>query len=692
MAALLNFGTNIWVYTQAPAGPLRRRFLWWNSWVGLWSLGLGVGYLLGDARQASVWYRIYSPIVIRFIAPLFLHFIIVLTETSEIPLHRWALRLAYSGAIAFAVMDASTNWLTAGAHRYYWGFYPQAGKFDRYYGPFFIAVVLFAFRVLNQSRHRATGYRRNQFSYVLAGAVVGFSSGLTNFLPVFGYAVYPVGNVLNSLYSLLVAYAILEYGLMDIHLVARQSLVYGLFTGALTAVYVSIVSAFDHVLGYYGINEKYLFYTAAVPATIVLAPAMKARIEPWIERVPFWKTYRFSEILRKFSESVLSLLDLSAVTQRVVDQMTGILGTDVGALYLQRRPGEALECAAHCGRKGPSSLEPNHPILNYVIRHHEELVKEKALWAPHSHKADADPQTLTALATWPYALSIPLFVDRRFLGLVTLGEKRTGNMFNQNDIQLLRELAAPAGVALLNALTISDQADKRQERQRQQELIAIGRMATEIAHELSKPLTHIVNEQSQLKRFVPDEVQMRLTKIGREAARVSDILESFAMLSPHQPLERSSVWMPDLLEEAIAATGVKDDTGIMVVRKSEQAAPAPVNYQQMLQVFENLIQNARESMPNGGTLHVTVRKATDQDRIEIAIADTGPGIPREIQGKIFDHFFTTKQGRGGRGMGLAISLAMVQRHGGTIRIESPLTSQGGTRVVVQLPLHEEAAV
>src|SRR5882762_8140414 len=81
IAALLNFLLVIWVYVQAPPGRIRRTFLMWNLWVGLWNLGLAVGYSLQEERLAQFWYRFYAPTIVRFITPLFLDFIVSVTES-----------------------------------------------------------------------------------------------------------------------------------------------------------------------------------------------------------------------------------------------------------------------------------------------------------------------------------------------------------------------------------------------------------------------------------------------------------------------------------------------------------------------------------------------------------------------------------------------------------------------------------
>ena len=107
-----------------------------------------------------------------------------------------------------------------------------------------------------------------------------------------------------------------------------------------------------------------------------------------------------------------------------------------------------------------------------------------------------------------------------------------------------------------------------------------------------------------------------------------------------------------------------------------------IDVPQCKQVFLNLVTNALDAMPHGGTLTVTVAQAHDTIRIEFG--DTGAGIPEANLSRIFEPFFTTKPAVKGTGLGLSVSLGIVQAHGGTIEVESEAGK--GSRFTVVLPL------
>jgi histidine kinase len=128
---------------------------------------------------------------------------------------------------------------------------------------------------------------------------------------------------------------------------------------------------------------------------------------------------------------------------------------------------------------------------------------------------------------------------------------------------------------------------------------------------------------------------------------------------------------------------------IEVVQALEPALPAIWGDRfQLEQVFINLITNARDAVQpqGGGCLTVTSRAVGDW--VEVAVADTGPGVPVDLQERIFEPFFTTKDVGDGTGLGLSISYGIIQEHGGEIRVVN--RPEGGAEFVVRLPVRSPA--
>lgn len=690
IAGLLNLSLILWVYLRAPAGLLRRIFILWNIEFAIWNFSMAVGYTLPNMQTVCTWYQWTIPVSIAWIAPCFFHFVVIVTESSNRIIRR-TLPLAYASGFIFAVFGTGTRFMIRQIVPFSWGFYPIGGPGVIPHGLIWFSLVGYSFYLMIKSLGSVHGHRRNQVKYLLVASIIYFTGSITNFMPLFGISIYPMGNISNSIYSLIVAYAIVEYGLMDMRTVFRRSAVYGVLAGGLTGVYLSLVMVLKYVLGHHGVGESYLFYTAAVPVTVVMAPTMKARIEMFIERAPFWKTYEYSRIFREFGLSVLTILDLPTAARRVIDQMMHILDTGTGAIYLIQPAERHYVRIVSEGAIGPERLETDNPIVLYFLSGKNALVKEEVLWHAGPRESHGEGSELvTRLKEWPYAMALPLFIQERLIGCIALGEKASGDMFSTDDVELLKALTSQAAVALSNAGDISALQAQRQSLQKGNDMVLAGILATEIAHELTMPLTHILNEQTRLEKSISGVDRESLQKIQNEALRASEILDGFSMLSPQSVLRKTQVRLPVLLDNALSNLGIPDDPSIRIQKSYTDISNVWANAGQLLQVFSNVLQNAWHAMREGGTLTLLIRSAGEGSGgpsvARVEIEDTGPGIPEPVQEKIFEPFFTTKAASGGRGLGLTISKAMMKRHGGSITLKSPIHAKGGTRVILELPL------
>lgn len=228
-------------------------------------------------------------------------------------------------------------------------------------------------------------------------------------------------------------------------------------------------------------------------------------------------------------------------------------------------------------------------------------------------------------------------------------------------------------------------------------LASVGELAASIAHELNNPLaTVILRLESVLKQTSADDPRRRALEIvEQEAERMSQLVASLLQFCRHNKEQISTV---DLTDEAGKALELIQpqyrQRRIHVVTDIAPSLPTIYGDRQKLrQVLLNLLVNASDAMPTGGTLTLRVAPAfLDGHRpaVELELADTGIGIPTENLSKIMEPFFTTKPEGKGTGLGLAICRRIVQEHQGVIRIHSEVGR--GTTVRVLLPLANRANV
>jgi two-component system sensor histidine kinase AtoS len=220
---------------------------------------------------------------------------------------------------------------------------------------------------------------------------------------------------------------------------------------------------------------------------------------------------------------------------------------------------------------------------------------------------------------------------------------------------------------------------------RSEKLAALGQLAAGIAHEIRNPLTSInILIHSLTENFPPENAHREdLQVIEEEIRRINEIVDQFLRFAkPASPLFEKTNLIP-IFEEILQLLRPQIERGKIKVKKEFEALPLiTVDKEQVTQVILNLLLNAVQAMPKGG--HLTLRgQVADSDRwIRLSIQDSGVGIPGEDLNKLFDPFFSTKEG--GVGLGLSIAHRIIDQHHGKIEVES--APGKGTLLTVWLPI------
>lgn len=222
-------------------------------------------------------------------------------------------------------------------------------------------------------------------------------------------------------------------------------------------------------------------------------------------------------------------------------------------------------------------------------------------------------------------------------------------------------------------------------------LASIGELTGGMAHEINTPVTSILALASHLSEgrnsatLAPSQRQS-LEVIVQQAQRVAKIVGNLLTFSRQSRIELSQVDVGEVLETALTLIQHRlKDGGIRLVREIAPALPQILgDAGRLSEVFVNLLNNAIDSMPVGGTISVRAFGITENgDGIRVEVTDTGCGIPAESLNRIFDPFFTTKEPGKGTGLGLSISHGIVKDHGGKIWTDSEVGA--GTKFTVVLP-------
>ena len=224
-----------------------------------------------------------------------------------------------------------------------------------------------------------------------------------------------------------------------------------------------------------------------------------------------------------------------------------------------------------------------------------------------------------------------------------------------------------------------------------EKLAAMGRLTSQIAHELNNPLYGIMNTLELMKTEIPPENKRRkiLEMALSETVRLTEMLRKMLSFSKPDEEEKQPANINTILDEMLLLheKQLREHSVRISSSLAEDLDMVKASKNQLRQVFLNIISNARDAMPEGGTLSVTTR--AEGDNVHVEISDTGTGIRKENLNKIFDSFFTTKDSIKDVGLGLSVCYGFIKDHGGDIKVESEWGS--GTTFTIILPMLKEGA-
>ena len=292
-------------------------------------------------------------------------------------------------------------------------------------------------------------------------------------------------------------------------------------------------------------------------------------------------------------------------------------------------------------------------------------------------------------------ICVPLILRGKTIGALQVLNKKSGDLFTQIDVELLTSMSQQIAVAMENAklyrrlekkfeLNARELKTAQDKLIRSERLVAMSHLVQGVAHEIRNPVTTIGGFARRIKKILKrdPEVDKYLNGILEESERLESLVR--------QVHEYTSVLAATLAMDDIRATlhdvvnkfePIAQQQGVTLVTKIDESLPLTrMASSQIMTALSNIMENALESMPNGGELVLEAKQTNSQ--LFIKILDTGYGIRQEYLNSVYDPFFSSKTH--GAGLGLAVVYQIVNNHDGEITIQS---KEGkGTSVTIQLPV------
>jgi signal transduction histidine kinase len=570
-----------------------------------------------------------------------------------------------------------------------------------------------------ERRNHGDGPLRNRADLMFWAAMVSFGPILLIYLAEWMlHMAFPshVAMLWLSLFPVAVGYGIVRRQLFEVRSVAKSSAAYGAATLAITGVFAFLITFADAAVSRLNISFRWFQVTFLFFAILAFNP-LRNRLQNLVDR--FFdrdrETYRVA--VREISEAMVSMLSLPEIADRILLALTDTMGVERAMVMMVDDEGKVLRSAASRGEwdDGDLALEirSDHPIWKHLWMRREDLSRVDFDEEPDVEYREACRDVFDTLEV---ELLVPILYGVDLLGVIAVGRKISGDRLVGDDRTLLRTLANQSSIAIENAKafdeiaklneTLEARVEERtaelQDTQAQlvqaEKMKSLGQLVAGVAHELNNPIGFVhANLQlldEYVRKFVEAERRGGDSERAREAItkllvrsregteRVKKIVQDLRTFSRMDHAELQDVDLHEEIERTLALMEPRFKNGIAVERDYGEIPRVRCYAGQLNQVFLNLLMNACDAMKDQGKITISTRRGPLG--VRLSFADDGPGIPENVRSRIFDPFFTTKPVGEGTGLGLSLSHGIIERHGGSIHVESE--PDRGATFVIDLPL------
>ncbi len=721
-----SFGLGLFVLCKNPAKSVNRTYFLFNLSITLWSAAY-IFWPLSHTKEAALFWFQLLHYGAAFIPATYYHFVLALTNKAAEG--RRSLRLGYLLAVFFALLIPSKFFIRDMVPKFALEFWAVPGVFYHPFLVYFFSFVIMTLRLLWKEMAVSSGAEGSRYRHVLIATLMGYAGGSTNFPLWYDVPIYPVGNILVTLYVAIIAYAIVRYRLLDINLAITRTAVFVVVYTAVLGLPLWAALTWQPQLEA-GLGHRWwvwvlLVYAALATAAHYVNLYFQGRAE---ERL-LAEQRRYQGILRQAAQGMTRIKQLDRLLRLIVHLLTGKVRTRHSAVYLWDE--QARRFMAKASRqwavKDPPAFVRDDPFIEYLHWNRSPVVTEELQLKLRGGERNLQP-VVAAMRGLDAAVIIPSFVDEHCEGFLLLGEKTSAGLYTNDDLQVFHVLANQAALAIENAQFYEELKRTQADLYQTAKMASLGHMAGGMSHQVNNRfhvLTILAGTiKSVMKDLDPTQVPAdRLKelwaktletfgKIEENALRGGDIVKTLLRFSRPSG-EYKAVTLPQVLATARDVVQFRVNLGLMdVIQEIPEDLPAVRgDLNQLADCCFNLITNAFDaaqkkaemiktkqmspapSDPDPFRARLWIRaygeRKNGQPQVVLEMQDNGVGMTTGEIENLFIPFFTTKATtQKGTGLGLYVIHRIIEQHGGTITATSRYGV--GATFALRLPVWEEA--
>jgi signal transduction histidine kinase len=658
VVSVVLWATGFFVIVKRPRNPAARVMC-------LWALSVGLAFSGQMAALRAMRAAVYIEVAASLLAPwLLLHFFLILPDER--------VKLRQSRLVYLIYLPAAITLVV----------FPIIGIFEGQPEPQFRVLRLLEYSVgylaaaivIVYNYLRALNARTRQQMQVI------LISSLAALVPVLAFSVLPsaiwrqtllpagLNIVFVGFIPLGMGYAIVTKRLMDIDVVIRRWLVYGLVTLVMATIMSAAIFAVTAFNERVNTPQRILIALGLGIVAAVLFGPSKRGIEVLLDRFFYKDRYDYRQIIQSLSNSLKTLRDFPEISRLIVATITEALNLGGACLFVKGKS-TVFEISAAQGIFTDSKRQT-------------ELVSQLA--PSRRHSLAEFPNSATSVSP-DLAFIIPLVAGEREVGLLCLSQKVSRQDFSSNDLYLLQGISSVAAIGLRSASLMRDVSMR-------DSFVSIA------SHELNTPLTSVVGYADLLlKRDLPATERRWVKQIFDAGARLTAIVEDLLDITRIQAgrvvLKLDEVKLEEIFAERLAMARETSSAHEFIIDIAPDTPEVLVDRDKFGQVLWNLVSNAIKYSPKGGRITIAARYEPGEHSVVVSVADQGMGIGGADRDSLFTTFHRIQRpetaGIKGAGLGLYIVKQWTEAMGGNVWLESELDK--GSIFFIAVPAIEPTA-
>lgn len=580
--------------------------------------------------------------------------------------------------------------------------------FGSFYPLYFSQIVLYlvvALGSLYWEYRRVQNILKLQLEYLFTGILLSvvFISVTNIIMPLVfnNFDLSFIGSFSIVFIIVFTAYAIVRHRLMDIRLIVVKSIVYAflfLIIGVIYTFFIFIIGSFIFK-DFTGVEAYWAAMAVAIIVTFTFQP-IKNILTKWTDKVFFKGQYNFEELTSKLNDVATSTIILPELLFKFLNSLLEEMRITRGAFILLEE--DKIYETESVGYK--QALELNESEIKHLtIEKKTEVFDE----------VEEGSKCKEIMRKYDASLILPLMTEGNVIGLLFLGEKKSGDIYSQKDIQVLEIITSQLSLGVQNAkayektqkfnLILRAEINRatKELRDVNQRLINADKAKDEFisvaSHEIRTPIAALegylsmLNNQKLKAQEVSEVSKRSYESVERLSALVKDLLDVSRLEQKRIKINKQPTRLERLIEQTIEGFQLQaQDRGIYLkFQKAERLLPeVNVDPERISEVLNNLIGNAMKFTEEGG---ITISLNQKDNKALLSVADTGIGIPKESFPHLFKKFYQAEAAssalsnqRGGTGLGLYIVKNIIELHEGNVEIES--AKGKGTTFKITLPI------